>query len=102
MDSSFFVDIVIYPAKLFRKGCRMPGARPQMQSVVGADREKDVRCTQLAEGKLSVFFIASGSSNSIQLEDCSVWFLAFLILLSVQRCFLQGGLDAGGTTPNAD
>ena len=77
------------------------GTTPNAE-FVGADREKDVCCTRWAKRKLSVFFFIASGSSSTQLEGCSMWFLVVLILLSVQRCFLQVRLDAGGTIPNAD
>ena len=97
-----FVDIVLYPAKLFSQGMSdARGTTPNAEFCWCRQREGR-SLYPVGRGETICFFIASGSSNSIQLEGCSVWFLAFLILLSVQRCFLQGGLDAGGTTPNAD
>ena len=66
------VDIFAYPDKPFCKGVQIPGARPRMQSVVGAGSEKDVHFAQLAEG-IYRLFLASGSSSSIQLEGGSMW-----------------------------
>ena len=93
----------VYAAKSFSQDMSDAKGTIPNAEFVGADREKKVRCTRWAKRKLSVFVVASASSNTL-LEGCSMWFFfsVFLILLSVQRCFLQGRLDARGTIPNAD
>jgi len=64
--------------QVFLQCVLMPGTRPQMQSVVGADSKKDVRCAQLAEREgYRHFLIAFERSSSIQLEGGSMWIPAF-------------------------
>ena len=53
---------------------------------VGADREKKVRCTRWAKRKLSVFVVASGSSNT-QLEGCSMWFFSLIDIVVCPEMF---------------
>ena len=77
MDPSLSFILLYMKRVFFCNGVQMPEARPQMHGVVGADSEKDVHSTQLANGKVSVLFLAFGSSISIQLEGGSIWILAF-------------------------
>ena len=64
--------------QVFLQCVLMPGTRPQMQSVVGADSKKDVRCAQLAEREgYRHFLIAFERSSSIQFEGGSTWIPAF-------------------------
>ena len=96
--------------QVFLQCVLMPGTRPQMQSVVGADSKKDVRCAQLSEREgYRHFLIAFERSSSIQFEGGSMWIPAFFIILIYiyiyiyiyTKRFLQWSSDARGKTPNA-
>ena len=92
----------VYAAKSFSQ--EMSDAKGTIPNAefVGADREKKVRCTRWAKRKLSVFVCCIWQQQHTAGRVFDVVFRFLLILLSVQRCFLQGRLDARGTIPNAD
>ena len=91
----------VYAAKYFSQEMSDAKGTVPNAEFVGADREKKVRCTRWAKRKLSVLLLhLAAAAHSWKGVRCG--FSVFLILLSVQRCFLQGRLDARGTIPNAD
>ena len=54
----------------------MPETRPQMHDVVVVDSEENVQLDSW-QREASGFFLAVGSSVSIQLEGGSIWIPAF-------------------------
>ena len=67
-----FVDIVVYPAKLFFArdvGCQ--GHDPKCRVLLVPKERRTFVVPSWQRGNYLFLFIASGSSNSIQLEGCS-------------------------------